>query len=262
MEKFYGIQYLRGYAAVYVMLFHIGTLCGVHITGTGGRTARLFFVISGFIITWAFRPTAESRLAQLQRYAIRRATRIYPPYWIVLAVTLPLFLLNYAPGAWWHRDPVNIVQNVFLIQPPGQNIVFVSWSLVFEIFFYALFGIAVILMGIPVIALSLGWAAVIVITHFFFPNEFPGFIVTRVWNLYFIAGCLLAEWHRRKPIRWPWPVFATLLILYTILPFITEDEMAALLLSALVVTASLGCFHGAPNRFFLLLGELSSTLGS
>src|SRR5690349_3459422 len=107
MEKFYGIQYLRGFAAMYVMIFHLGSLCGVELTGTGGRTARLFFVISGFIITWTFRRTAEPVLLQLKRYAIRRAARIYPPYWVMLLITLPLFLLGFGEGAWWHRDPLN-----------------------------------------------------------------------------------------------------------------------------------------------------------
>jgi exopolysaccharide production protein ExoZ len=260
MEKYYGIQYLRGFAAVYVMLFHLGSLCGIELTGTGGRTARLFFVISGFIITWTFRRTQEPPLTQLKRYAIRRGARIYPPYWIVLAVTLPLFLLGFSKGAWWHRDPLNIVQNIFLIQPPHQNIVFVSWSLVFEIFFYSLFGFAIILLGIPVINLCAVWAALILGAMFFAPTALPDFIITSDYNLYFIAGCLLAEYHRWKPIKWTWPVFAALLVIYIVLPFFTLNEFIALFLSLFLVASSLGCFNGEPNKFFLLLGEASYSI--
>lgn len=242
------------------MLFHLGSLCGVALTGTGGRTARLFFVISGFIITWAFRPTKDRPLAQLERYAVRRAFRIYPPYWIVLAFTAPLFLAGIGNGAWWHRDPVNIIQNIFLTQVPHQNIVFVSWSLVYEIFFYCLFGFAVILLGVSVVRLCAVWAAVILATHIFAPDALPKFIVTSHYNFYFIAGCLLAEYHRRKPITWPWPVFATLLIAYIVLPFVTMREAPALALSILVVISSLGCFKGTPNKLFLLLGEASYSI--
>ncbi len=260
MDKFHGIQYLRGFAAIYVMLFHLGSLCGIELTGTGGRTARLFFVISGFIITWSFRRTQDRPLAQLRRYAIRRAARIYPPYWVVFAITLPLFLIGVTKGAWWHRDPINIIQNFFLTQIPHQNIVFVSWSLVFEIFFYCLFGLAVILLGIPVIFLCATWAAVILAVIFFAPEALPEFLITSDYNLYFISGCLLAEWHRKKPITWPWSIFAALLIAYIVLPFITLNEAVALILSFLLVTSSLGCFHGAPNKFFLLLGEASYSI--
>lgn len=260
MEKFFGIQYLRGFAAVYVMVFHMGSLCGVELTSTGGRTARLFFVISGFIITWAFRRTSEPPLAQLKRYAIRRALRIYPPYWIVFALTLPIFLTGMAKGDWWHRDPVNIVQNFFLTQPFKQNIVFVSWSLVYEMFFYSLFGLAIILMGIRVTTLCIAWASLIIFVHFAFPGELTRFIVTEPWNLYFIAGCLLAEWHRTRPIRWPWPVFAALLAIYIVLPYFSRREIFSIPLSALLVASSLGCFQGQPNKFFLLLGEASYSI--
>jgi exopolysaccharide production protein ExoZ len=260
MEKFYGIQYLRGFAAVYVMLFHMGSLCGVHLTGTGGRTARLFFVISGFIITWTFRRTTEPPIQQLQRYAIRRATRIYPPYWIVLAFTAPLFIFGFAKGDWWHRDPVNIIQNFFLTQPPGQNILFVSWSLVYEMFFYCLFGFVVILMGIPITVVCAIWAAVIVGVHFLLPGQLPKFLITSSYNLYFIAGCLLAEYHRKKPIRCPWQVFMLLLIAYILLPYFTLSEAIALFFSILLVASSLGCFLDKPHPFFLLLGEASYSI--
>ena len=54
--------------------------------------------------------------------------------------------------------------------------------------------------------------------------------------------------------------FAGLLIAYIALPYFTFNEGAALILSALLVMSSLGCFKGAPNRFFLLLGEASYSI--
>ncbi len=75
----WSIQYLRGYAAVAVVAFHVvafrlapvgwGKLAG------GARGVEIFFVISGFIMFWV------ARAEPFGTFWRRRVIRIVPLYW-------------------------------------------------------------------------------------------------------------------------------------------------------------------------------------
>ena len=88
----------RAIAALMVLLTHVATSTGVSVSaGVWGHVlARfdfgvpLFFLMSGFLL---YRPWARASLEgrprpDLRRYAIRRAARILPLYWVVVVVTL------------------------------------------------------------------------------------------------------------------------------------------------------------------------------
>ncbi|WP_041748510.1 acyltransferase family protein [Bradyrhizobium cosmicum] len=100
-----------------------------------------FFVLSGFIILDAHLRDVGSP-ARFVNYIWRRALRIYPLYWAVfLAVLIPLLLTKA------EVDPSRILREFFLLPAwglvPDQKIVVVSWTLCFEIVFYALVGAAI-----------------------------------------------------------------------------------------------------------------------
>jgi peptidoglycan/LPS O-acetylase OafA/YrhL len=137
---------LRFVAAFHVLVFHATAwetwdapsfVRG--LAGSGYVAVSLFFVLSGFILTYAH---AGRRLATRDFYANRFA-RIYPTYLFALAIVAPLFLVHTLrvdggarlledvvsvvtlTQAWW--PPVSMAWN-----PPG-------WSLSAEAFFYLLF---------------------------------------------------------------------------------------------------------------------------
>ena len=54
-------------------------------------------------------------------------------------------------GSEYHRDAVNIVRNVLLIQVPSKSIHPYSWSLVYELYYYFIFGFFVIWLRLNII---------------------------------------------------------------------------------------------------------------
>ena len=139
MKTFVSIQYLRGFAALAVVLFHACQWAGVDFDiGAGG--VDVFFVISGFVLWTA----AQARPATPGLFLWRRVVRVVPAYW---AVTL---LLAGLVAAWPgllpqvrleashlvlsllfipHMDPAGLP---FPLLPPG-------WSLSYEAIFYLVF---------------------------------------------------------------------------------------------------------------------------
>jgi peptidoglycan/LPS O-acetylase OafA/YrhL len=94
----------RAFAILGVVLLHVLNLSGVIQSGDSGPGARLvwgtighsidvLFVVSGFVV---FLPTAarQGRFGSIGAYAIRRASRLFPAYWAILAICLILIWLT------------------------------------------------------------------------------------------------------------------------------------------------------------------------
>jgi peptidoglycan/LPS O-acetylase OafA/YrhL len=117
---------LRAVAAVAVLLTHVAFRTGQTQAGAGGAVlARLdagvavFFVLSGFLLYPAARP--------LHRYALRRAARILPAYWVLLAAVA---VIGSVPAAYWWLG-----QGYATL--PVAGALTQTWSLVPEVAFYA-----------------------------------------------------------------------------------------------------------------------------
>ncbi|HML29646.1 MAG TPA: acyltransferase [Hyphomicrobium sp.] len=142
------IQYLRGIAAIMVVLFHTASaasgytwLPSVLLSGAGG--VDIFFVISGFIM---WQSTARTKIAPAD-FLRKRVARIAPIYWLMTLVmcATPIISGTLARGLVpdightlasfafipWHssRDDPGIF---FPVYTPG-------WTLNFEMFFYLVF---------------------------------------------------------------------------------------------------------------------------
>ncbi len=143
------IQVLRGIASLLVVFFH-ATVNSQEITGKeffggfflfGGAGVDIFFVLSGFIITY----TSLKGLGQpgkLFPFMRRRFVRIFPAYWIIISLFLLIqILLPSFYTTHYSFMPGNFVSTYFLF--PGHTMVNgVSWTLSYEIFFYLLFSFA------------------------------------------------------------------------------------------------------------------------
>lgn len=147
--KLRSVQALRALAAFLVVNDHLPRLEGKlfpsgFMNGFGAAGAigvDLFFVISGFIMvttTW----DAFGKPGAAQRFITRRFLRIYPPYWVALIVFATIGLL--LPSALY-LAPVTVssaITSFFLIPQVGGPLMFVAWSLEFEVYFYVVFAIA------------------------------------------------------------------------------------------------------------------------
>ncbi len=147
------LQACRAIAAALVVLFHLGgTFAQEKYFGFkaldipfswADAGVDFFFVLSGFLITVTHRQDF-GRPQALGAYVFKRALRIYPTYWLIcLAVCLASLavpsLRQSLPG-----DAMTLLKGLALIpQDPavvggtGSPILFVAWSLQYEMLFYA-----------------------------------------------------------------------------------------------------------------------------
>jgi peptidoglycan/LPS O-acetylase OafA/YrhL len=133
------IQALRGIASVLVVCYHTGTLYAMNLNFLvfnnafkfGHLGVTFFFVLSGFIIYYIHNQDVK-KPSQLPSFLYKRITRIFPVYWTVLAIKLFTKPIDFFP----------IVFAFFLI-PVSNPYISVSWTLSYEIFFYACFGVLI-----------------------------------------------------------------------------------------------------------------------
>ncbi|RQH05495.1 acyltransferase family protein [Paraburkholderia dinghuensis] len=141
--KLYGLQHLRFFAAFAVLAHHIleeasgSPLAHVApaLQRVGACGVDIFFVISGLVMwhtTGGFSSQTSAR-----RFISRRLTRIIPPYWTYLAFVVAL---SCSGIAFRHVQlgATGIGESLLLLPPTTSAglIVGVSWTLVYELYFY------------------------------------------------------------------------------------------------------------------------------
>ncbi|MDQ0391126.1 acyltransferase family protein [Labrys monachus] len=122
--KIDAIQALRGVAALMVVARHSWESFNI-----GGAGVDLFFVISGFTMVYASKPMFGSGRS-IFPFIERRLIRIYPVYW---AATALIILLLGLP------DMPNLIGSILLIPLADRPIINPGWTLIYEVFFYAIF---------------------------------------------------------------------------------------------------------------------------
>ena len=140
---FNNIQMLRAVAAAMVLLYHgaahYQALGGFELllnlfSSIGFSGVDIFFVISGFVAAHTTLHKART-LSNAWTFAKRRLLRIYLGYWPFFVVTLAWISVA-APKA---LADLHIVSSFFLATIEVQRLViYVTWSLTFELLFYAL----------------------------------------------------------------------------------------------------------------------------
>lgn len=138
------IQVLRGVAAALVMLYHGGTLYAVHtdslLFGNGLRAGFIgvdvFFVLSGFLI-YGLNAQDFGCPERCGRFLLRRCIRILPLYWLVV--------LSKAAKDRFTIDAAVLLPALLLLPYPLPPFINVSWTLTFEMLFYAAFALMILM---------------------------------------------------------------------------------------------------------------------
>jgi len=141
------IQALRAIAALLVLIGHASTtLIAEHKAASfpafavGPFGVDLFFVISGFVMVYSserlFGQPGASR-----KFFTRRLARIVPLYWATTSIFI-WFVVPYAStkavlGSFFFAPHV----------PYEAPLLFVGWTLIFEMFFYTIFAVALFAKG-------------------------------------------------------------------------------------------------------------------
>src|SRR6266700_2122150 len=128
---------LRGVAIILVLLCHYSQALGLgsYLLDVGGCGVDLFFVLSGFLISGLlFSEFEKTGHINVKRFLIRRAFKIYPPFYSLLALTAAfllvfartvpktlladsIFLQNYLPHFWEHGWSLAVEEHFYLFLP-------------------------------------------------------------------------------------------------------------------------------------------------
>lgn len=206
LENYNSIQTLRAFAAILVVLMHMLFFYGDSLKyiggsdtqmsgyyffkGFGGCGLQIFFVISGFVMAFLYE---KKETANFSDFVTRRLTRIVPLYWLV---TLLTFILSDAGSI----SLLKLVQSLFFIpRPDNSTVVGPGWSLNFEMFFYALFGVAAL-----VFRCSFFWIGVVFLCMNALGRMSGNYVMRLysdpiVWN--FVAGIAVYYAHTYFEIR-------------------------------------------------------------
>ncbi|MRU14600.1 acyltransferase [Roseovarius sp. A21] len=197
---------LRAIAVVPVILFHAGFTA----FGGGYIGVDVFFVISGYLITTILITDREAGRYSLWRFYERRARRILPALFVVLACTIPFAWLWIPPVALedYARSlafSVMFISNLHFIEHSGYFDVqselrplLHTWSLAVEEQYYIVFPAFLWALGRFVrarhiaafIAVAAGSLALAVWGASQFPAENFFFTPSRLWEL--LAGSICA----------------------------------------------------------------------
>lgn len=134
---------VRAIAALAVFAYHLGFQQSVPVLaplGLGYTGVTLFFVLSGFVLTWTFDPTQSRR-----QFYLRRVARVYPAHLAVFAVVVAVAAVAGRPiGPGVYLPSLALIQAWWTDADVSFGVNDVSWSLSCEAFFYALFPLAVV----------------------------------------------------------------------------------------------------------------------
>lgn len=265
--RFDAIQYLRAVAALMVVLFHaqspglFNPLKNYPATAWG---VDIFFVISGFIMY------AIARNEAPREFLVRRIIRVVPLYWLA---TLTLLLMHQKAAilSMSHELVDHIVKSLFFI--PHYNLshpniiwpyLIPAWTLTYEMFFYILFFIGLLINHVRltlVITISL---LVIAGQLHDFSTPITMTLVNPIM-LEFLMGILIASVYMTYglPARLAW-LLPTGFICLMSLPFIhTPVPLLCwkILFSSMIVLGAVAIGDRAPpSRLWNLLGDASYSI--
>jgi exopolysaccharide production protein ExoZ len=184
------IQYLRGLAALAVVLFHACQWSRVNFdVGAGG--VDVFFIISGLVmwLTTAERPVGP------WVFLWRRAMRVAPLYWLVTLALAGLAIWGILRPDVVFDGPHLLLSLAFVphISPDGLVFPFLppGWSLTYEAVFYLVFALALAAPRFARFAVMTTILTTVAAFGFLYHPAYP--LLFNPMMLQFVAGSALAR---------------------------------------------------------------------
>lgn len=196
---------LRGILAISVMIYHLLIFrFDVHLTAVGTYAVYVFFVLSGFAMTWVSVDGSGVARIEPRRYAVARLARIAPLWWAVVLGTIVSELPK-----WPGLDRVVESLTFLCALTSTDSLPLGGWSIEIEMVFYLLFPALVVLLRTPrslVVALAVSLAVRWIYVDSVWPRgaahpnigayqQMPTFLA------FFIGGMLVAHLRRRTPAK-------------------------------------------------------------
>jgi exopolysaccharide production protein ExoZ len=232
-DRLLSIHYLRAIAAAMVVIYHVFSHQLVNVANPDHVRwlkdgVAIFFVISGFVMA----SSTSGRPSRPGPFFGRRLLRIVPLYWIV---TVSYALVTH------HVDRSPLLHSLFFV-PQAEStgatrppVVEVGWTLNYEMAFYALFALSMLLpqrFALWALCIVLGLLAILGgVTD---GGPLTSYYTAPFW-WEFVAGMLIARLGLRTP-AWCLPLGFALLAIGP--PLIGTRFLATSLPAALIVTSA------------------------
>ncbi|OYT17083.1 MAG: hypothetical protein B7C24_04400 [Bacteroidetes bacterium 4572_77] len=134
-----GLDFLRG-IAILLVLFRHNTIGDNLLYHFGWLGVDLFFVLSGFLVSGLlFKEYKRKTKVNIKRFLIRRAFKIYPPFYFFLIVSLALH--------YWETQTMypigKMLSELLYVQSYFPRIWIHTWSLAVEEHFYLVLSVMV-----------------------------------------------------------------------------------------------------------------------
>jgi exopolysaccharide production protein ExoZ len=181
LRRIYTIQYLRAFAAIFVLLYHASFFVGQTTGETyfasifngrfGVYGVALFFAISGYLMAeLAQRTDAATFLAH-------RVIRLYPIFWILTLGKSILFGTKAGVFFFFNLSALALMPMGEIVYPLG-----IEWTLVFEIIFYLMVA-TVMLVGAAhyVHIFGAAWLIAILARMYFLPDVYSSNLPTLLY---------------------------------------------------------------------------------
>lgn len=210
------IQGLRAIAALMVFVSHLfwdiepmrTHWARPWIGGVGPAGVDIFFVISGFIIYRVARRSAAQaaiagRWCAARDFAIKRFIRIYPLYWIVFIAATLIALRVPVPESFIRKPQLDLLLLVDSIPNFRVN---AAWTLTFEVYFYAVTTLSILIWPKRILVVLLGWFAIVAgvtVVATIFRVAIPLDYLFAPILLEFVLGILVGRLVERGHVRFP-----------------------------------------------------------
>lgn len=273
--KLNNLQILRGISAILVCCFHFradlnfeGNKWGNTLFDNGSIGVPIFFVISGYIMVFSTRKISPGDMGKnIGSFFKKRIIRIVPLYylltifWILLSGSLLYFLTE---------NNYERLVNSFLFLPQKDQfpILFLGWSLNFEMFFYFIFALSLVFKKYRYFAIISFFVIAMIFGFIFKPENAILKMVTGTLNIYFIIGIFLGLFLDKIQLSAPIlksasSIFIIAFAVYFFKLITISNELWAIIPVTLFVAAFLIFdlfLKVKANSFLKMLGDISYSI--
>lgn len=275
-DKLHVLQSFRGIAASMVVVHHaLNSLLYYHpirssfllfLCHLGKYGVDFFFVLSGFILTYAFTQKKQNSVPW-HRFILARFIRVYVPF-LPISLALYFFYTYYPHFSNGSRD-LSLWTSLTLF-PSGKPSLSVAWTLSHEILFYLLFSVMYIgekywkiLCTLWVIGIGMGY----VVFHESTKNTFFGFVFSP-YNVEFLVGYGTAKFYLQRKSIAKEIYLALLVLIFSLIVFLLWNQwypvrfftnFLVAIMSALLILKFINSTW-TPPRILLFSGMISYSI--
>lgn len=258
------IDALRGFAAMSVVLFHLGgaslpklnSALTLRLTSWGWTGVEMFFVISGFVIPFVLMK-GSYHLSDCGNFLGRRFIRIWPPAAVLIAFTVAQYaVVTWIQGAqsdeWASLSMGMVLANLFYVAPltghPWLN--GILWTLAVEFQYYVFLALAFpFLRSSRGCLIAAGFASLVT-------AQLPGAEIIQFLSfaIFFAMGGLVLLYRERQVGT------MTFLAILAVMASVALAQLGLLATSFATATALIIAFVTINNRVLMFFGTISYSL--